>query len=98
MNACHDCIGLSSFPALHSFGHLNMFLAKRLFLCVDCFELTFVWFCNILFYKIESYGVIVEVLENNDSIKNILEVAVQVVLDLQEQANRNSKVQANWKP
>lgn len=37
----------------------------------------------------------VESLFSRTSIKNILEVAVQDVLDLQEQANRNSKAQAN---
>lgn len=39
----HECVGLSSLPALHSFGHLilNTFLAKRLCL-YDCFELSFV--------------------------------------------------------
>lgn len=44
VNVCHECVGLSLLPALHSFGPviLNTSLAERLCLCVDCFELTFV--------------------------------------------------------
>lgn len=50
----HEFVGLSSLPALHSFGHLilNTCLAEQLCHCVGCFESKFVQFCNILFYKI----------------------------------------------